>query len=97
MFQASQVVLVVKKKSPVNAEDRRDEGLIPGGGHGNQLQYSCLENPVDRGTWWATVHAVTDSWTRQKRLATHAYICDTITTKARTVSPPKVSFYPLFY
>ena len=34
------------------------------GGHGNPLQYSCLENPVDRGTWQATVHKVTKSWTR---------------------------------
>ena len=45
-------------------------GLIPGsgrslrGGHGNPLQYSCLENLMDRGGWWATVHRVTKSWTR---------------------------------
>ena len=54
---------------PVNAEDIRDVGLIPvlgrspGGGQGNPLQYSCLENPMDRGAWWATVHRVTKSWT----------------------------------
>ena len=35
----------------------------PGKGNGNPLQYSCLENPMDRGTWWATVHEVTNSWT----------------------------------
>ena len=35
----------------------------PGGGHGNRFQYSCLENPMDRGVWWATVHRVTQSWT----------------------------------
>ena len=35
----------------------------PGGGHGNPLQYSCLENPMDRGAWWATVHGVTKSRT----------------------------------
>ena len=34
-------------------------GKIPGGGYGNPLQYSCLDNPMDRGTWWATVHGVT--------------------------------------
>ena len=34
----------------------------PGGGHGYPLQYSCLENPMDRGTWWATVHVVPKSW-----------------------------------
>ena len=33
-------------------------GRSPGGGHGNPLQYSCLENPMDRGAWWATVHGV---------------------------------------
>ena len=39
-------------------------GRLPGGGHGNPLQYSCLENPMDRGAWWATVHGVAKSWTR---------------------------------
>ena len=34
-------------------------GRFPGGGHGNPLQYTCLENPMDRGAWWATVHEVT--------------------------------------
>ena len=57
---ASQVVLVVKNL-PANAGDIRDVGLIPGsgrspgGGHGNPLQYSCLENPMDRGAGQATV------------------------------------------
>ena len=41
-----------------------------GGGHGNPLQYSCLENPMDRGAWQATVHRVTKSWTRLKQLST---------------------------
>ena len=47
--------------------DVRDAGLIPGwgkfpgGGHGNPLKYSSLENPMDRGAWWATVHRVTKS------------------------------------
>ena len=38
-------------------------GRFPGGGRGNPLQYSCLEKPVDRGAWWATVHRVPQSWT----------------------------------
>ena len=38
-------------------------GRSPGGGHGNPLQYSCLENPMDRGAWWATVHGVPKSQT----------------------------------
>ena len=39
-------------------------GRPPGEGNGNPLQYSCLENPMDRGGWWATVHGVTKSWTQ---------------------------------
>ena len=42
---------------------------IPGGGHGNPLQYPCLENPMDRGTWWASVHRVTKSWTWLKQFS----------------------------
>ena len=54
-------MMLVVKNSPANAGDARDEGSIPGlgkstgGGHGNRLQYSCLENPMDRRAWWATV------------------------------------------
>ena len=76
---ASQVALVVKNP-PANAGDIRQEGLIPGlgrspgGGHGNSLQYSCLENPKDRGAWWATVHRVAQSWTQLKQLSMHADI-----------------------
>ena len=61
-----EVVLVVKNLS-ANAEVIRDVGSIPrlgtcsGGRHGNQLQYSCLENPMDRGAWWARVHRVATS------------------------------------
>ena len=74
--RASQVVLMVKNQ-PANAGDLRDVSLIPGserspgGGHGNPLQYSCLENPMDRGAWWATVHGVTMSQTRVKQLSMH--------------------------
>ena len=46
-------------------------GRSSGGGHGNPLHYSCLENPMDRGAGQATVHRVAQSWTRQKRLSTH--------------------------
>ena len=57
------------KNLPANA---RDVGLIPGsgrspeGGNGNLLQYSCLENPMDRGVWWATVRGVAESLTPLK-------------------------------
>jgi len=46
-------------------------GRALGGGHGNPFQYSCLENPMDRGAWWTTVHGVTKSQTRLKRLSMH--------------------------
>ena len=45
-------------------------GRFPGGRHGNPFQYSCLENPMDRGAWRATVHGVEKSWTRLKWLST---------------------------
>ena len=73
---ASQVALVVKNPA-ANAGDIRDAGLIPGlgrspgGGCGNPLQYSCLENPTDRGAWLATVHRVAKSQTQLKQLSTH--------------------------
>ena len=65
---ASQVALVLKNRH-TNAGDIREavpipgSGRFPGGGPGNPLQYPCLENPMDRGTWWATFHKVTKSWT----------------------------------
>ena len=61
------MVLVVKNP-PTNAGNIRDKGSVPGlgkssgGGHGNPLQYSCLENRMDRGAWLATVHGVSKSW-----------------------------------
>ena len=48
-------------------------GKIPGGGHGNPLWYSCLENPMDRGAWWATGHRIAKSWTQLKQLSMYAY------------------------
>ena len=59
-----------QKEFACNAGDLRDMGLIPvsvrypGEGNGNPCQYSCLENPMDRGAWRATVHGVTKSWTQ---------------------------------
>ena len=64
------------KNLPASEGDLRDMGLIPGsgrspgGGHGNPLQYSCLENPLDRGAWQAVVHRVTKNWPQWKQLST---------------------------
>ena len=61
---------LVVKYLPANAGDIRDSGSIPGsekslgGGHGNLLQYSCLENSMDREAWQATVHGIAKSQTR---------------------------------
>ena len=55
------------KESACNAGDAGSIpglGRVPGEGNGNPLQYSCLENPMDGGAWWATVHGVAQSWTR---------------------------------
>ena len=63
-------VVPVVKTLPASTGDARDVGLVPGWGrfpgvgNGNPLQYSCLENSMDRGTWWATVHGVAKSWTQ---------------------------------
>ena len=69
------MVLVVKNL-PANAGDIRDSGSVPGrgrspgGGLSNPLQYSCLENSMDRGAWRTTVYRVVKSWTRLKQLST---------------------------
>ena len=84
---ASQVALVVKNSS-ADEGVVRDVGLIPGlrrspgGQHGNPLQHSCLDNPMDRGAWQATVHGLAKSQIRLKRLSMHAacsnYILDCV-------------------
>jgi len=91
LYRASQVVLLIKNL-PAKVGDIRDtQGSIPGlrrtpgGGHGNPLQYSCLENPMDRRAWQATVHRVAKSWTPQKQICTHA---QTRTLRLRIVTCP---------
>ena len=76
IWEGFRVALVVKNP-PANAGDIRDGsvselGRSPGGGHDNPLQFSCLEDLMDRGAWQATVHSVTQSWTWLKRFSMHA-------------------------
>ena len=67
------------KNPPDSVGDVGDMGLIsvsgrsPEGGNGNPLQYSCLENPMDRGTWWATVHGIRKSHTTEYGMTHNMY------------------------
>ena len=67
---------LVVKNLPANAGDIRDTGSNPGsrrsrgGQNDNQLQYSCLQNPIDIGPWWATIHGITKSQTWLTQLST---------------------------
>ena len=93
--KASQVALMVKNL-PVNGGDidagsTPGLGRSPGGGYGNPLQYSCLEDPMDRGAWQATVHRVTKSQTRLKWLGMHT--CMSFSRMHRKHS----GFLPRFY
>ena len=78
MYVRASLVAQLVKNPSAKAGDARDLGSIPGlggspgGGNGNPLQYSCMENSTDRGAWWATVHEVTKSRTGQ---SVHAHAC----------------------
>ena len=71
---------VVVKNLCASAGDIRDVGLIPGlgispgGGHGNPPQYYCLENPINRGNWQATILRVEKGQTLLKQLSTHTFV-----------------------
>ena len=77
LLWASQASLVVKNL-PANAGDARKVssipglGRFPGKGNGNPLKYYCLENPMDRGPWWAILHRVAKSWAQLKCLSIHS-------------------------
>ena len=79
IYRASQVALVVKNL-PANAGDTTDTGSTPGlgrspgVGNGNLLQYSCLENPMDKGSWRATIHGAAESQT-SLTVRTHTDTC----------------------
>ena len=84
IFKGLPRLLLVVKNLPANTGDVRDAdsiprlGRSPGGGHGNRLQYSWLENAMDRRAWQATVHWVVKSWTQQKQLSMHTGIFNII-------------------
>ena len=81
----------VVKNPPANAGD---VGSIPGGGHGIPLQYSCLENSMDRGAWWVTVHGVIKSWTG---LSTHLQMVSFIIQGLNWQVPKFFAFFLLYY
>ena len=89
--------MLLLKNPPANAGDIRDVGSIPGserssgGSNGNPLQHSCLENPMDRGGWWATVHRVTKSLTWLKRLSMHTHTHMNIHTLLWMLKYPKMT------
>ena len=72
--------MLVVKNQPANAGDIKDVGWIPGSGrfpggeHGNPLQYSCMENLINRGAWRTTVHSVAKSWTQLNQLSAHTHL-----------------------
>ena len=68
MNRASQIALVVKNLLANAGDAGLSPGLgrSPGGGHGNPLEYSCLENRMDKGAWQATVHSAAKSWAQLK-------------------------------
>ena len=81
------------KNLSANAGDTRGEGLIPGSGrspggeNSNPLQYSCLENPMDKGTWCAAVHGITKSWTQLSTAHTHTHTHTGARAKVNELSP----------
>ena len=94
-------VAIVVKNLPANAEDTRDTSLVPGSGrspggvHSSPLQYSCLENPMDRGAWWAIVHRVIKSGTQLKRPSTVHTLCRVWTSDHRIYQDE--TLFPLDY
>ena len=100
-YLTSQMMLVVKIP-PSNAGDVRDTSSIPGsgrpprGGHGNPLQYSCLENPMDRGVWWAIVHGVANSGNNCRNLVGTQYYLGLSTLLQMAFSVLWLSGIPLF-
>ena len=90
---------LVVKNPHTNPRVIRDVGSIPGlrrspgGGHGNPLQYSCLENSMDRGDWWPVVHRITQSWTQLKQWSMYAKKIpgEGILRTHVTFFPPKIS------
>ena len=85
------------KNPPANAGDSGDTGPIPGlgrspgGGHGNSLQYSCLENPMDRGAWWATVHGVPESDMTEDTHLLHSLAFDVIFSEVSYIGRAHIS------
>ena len=93
--------LVIENLS-ANAVDVRDMDSIPGlgrstgRGHGNPRQYSCMENPMDRGAWWATVHTIAKSWSPLKRLSKQAVTTQSFPTGSTLTAGTSRNIYGWF-
>ena len=94
--------MLVVKNQPASAGNLRDTGSIPGsgrfpgGGHGNPLQYSCLENPMDGGDWRVTVHRVAKGQTQMKPLSMHAFTdINSRDSPMQKVSTMTITFFPV--
>ena len=87
----------VDKESACSARDLGSipgSGSSPGGENGNPLQSSCLENPMDRGAWWAAVHGVVKSWTRLQFTASTFKVASSCYQITETNLCPRVKSYP---
>ena len=97
-FFFPQIPLVVAQtvQNPPALQETRvqpEAGRSPGGRHGNPLQYSSLENPMDRGAWWATVHGVTKSWTRLSDFHFHFSFSNSVGLLSGKLTTPTVFLF----
>ena len=89
--------------TPANSGDIRDAGSIPGsrrspeGGHGNPLQYFCLEKPMGRGAWQATVYRVAKSQAQMKRLSMHTQLQSLLPTNLEMLTRMETLYFSLLF
>ena len=98
-FQLIIKFVIIRGNSKASAHNAGDPSSIPGlgrspgEGNGNPLQYSCLENSMDGGAWWATVHGVTKSWTQLSDFTTSQHILSAFDMPGTILSISSFNFY----